>query len=323
MPSMHVYWALAFVAISFLLSYNEYMKLFAGSASKELAAAVAKVLGISLSEVEHHVFPDGEQRIQLLESVVDEEVVIVQSTGIPTDQNYIELFLLLDAATRNGAKSVTAVIPYIGYSRQDHIFRSGEARSLEVMINSIEVNGATRVIGFDFHSIKTAELFTFPVTQLSALPLFASKIKELGFIDNDTVLVSPDMGGLRRLSQLSEMLGSMGMTSVEKNRDLTTGDIHASEVHGEIKKRCLIVDDMISSGKTTVQAIEMCKKHGAEEMYVFATHPVFSGDAAKILEESPAKKVFVTDTIAVPEENRFEKFEVLSVAEMISATLSV
>lgn len=299
----------------------EVVKVFSGSASKHLAVIVAKTLGIPLSEVEHHVFPDGEQRIQLQEDVVDQDVVVIQSTGIPTDQNYIELFLLLDAATRNGAKSVTAVIPYIGYSRQDHIFRSGEARSLEVMINSIEVNGATQVIGFDFHSIKTAELFTFPVTQLSALPLFASTIKELGFIDNDTVLVSPDMGGLRRLSQLSEMLGSMAMTSVEKNRDLTTGDINASEVHGEIKRRCLIVDDMISSGKTTVQAIEMCKKHGAEEVYVFATHPVFSGDAAKILEESPAKKIFVTDTIDVPKEKQFEKLEVLSIADFIAQSL--
>lgn len=298
------------------------MKLFAGSASEELGGSIAQILGIPLSTVEHHVFPDGEQRIQLLEGVVDEDVVIVQSTGIPTDQNYIELFLLLDAATRNGAKSVTAVIPYIGYSRQDHIFRSGEARSLEVMINSIEVNGATSVIGFDFHSIKTPELFHVPVTHLSALPLFASVIKQNGWLDEDTILVSPDMGGLRRLSQISAMLGDMSTASVEKNRDLTTGHIDAAIVHGEIKKRCLLVDDMVSSGKTTVQAVEMVKKHGAEEVYVFATHPVFSENATQLLQSSSARRVFVTDTIAVPKEKQFEKLEVLSVAEMIGGQLA-
>jgi len=299
------------------------MKLFAGSASLNLGASLAKILNMPLSEVEHHVFPDGEQRIQLREDVVDQDVVIIQSTGIPTDANYIELFLLLDAATRNGAKSVTAVIPYLGYSRQDHIFRTGEARSLEVMINAIEVNGATSMIGFDFHSIKTPELFTLPVHHLSALPLFASVIKQHGWIDNNTVLISPDMGGLRRLSKLSEMLGGMSMSSVEKNRDLTTGDIDASLVHGEIKKRCLLVDDMISSGRTTAQAVEMVKKHGAEEVYVFATHPVFSEDAARILQASAAERVFVTDTIAISEEKQFEKLTILSVSDAIAGVLSV
>lgn len=299
------------------------MKLFAGSASKGLAEEVARLVSVTLSKVEHHIFPDGEQRIQLLEDVVDQDVVIIQSTGMPTDKNYVELFLLLDAATRNGAKTVTAVIPYIGYSRQDHIFRTGEARSLEVMVNSIEVNGATRIIGFDFHSIKTPELFTCPVTHLSALPLFASTIKQHGWIDNETVLVSPDMGGLRRLSQLSEMLGGMATASVEKNRDLTTGNIDASGVHGKVKKRCLIVDDMISSGRTIVQAAEVLSSNGAEEIYVFATHAVFSEDASKILQESVIKKVFVTDTITVPEGKRFEKLEILSVADFIGHTLSV
>lgn len=299
------------------------MKLFAGSASEELGEAVAKILGTPLSTVEHHVFPDGEQRIQLREDVVGQDVVVIQSTGIPTDANYIELFLLLDAATRNGAKSVTAVIPYLGYSRQDHIFRTGEARSLEVMINAIEVNGATSMIGFDFHSIKTPELFNLPVTHLSALPLFASVIKQNGWLDKETVLVSPDMGGLRRLSQLSAMLGGMATASVEKNRDLTTGAIDASLVHGDIKKRCLLVDDMISSGKTTAQAVEMVKKHGAEEVYVFATHPVFSENAAEILQGSSAEKIFVTDTIAVPESKQFAKLNILSVSDAIVGALSV
>ncbi|MBI2442717.1 MAG: ribose-phosphate pyrophosphokinase [Candidatus Levybacteria bacterium] len=297
------------------------MKLFAGSASFDLARHVASILRLKLGNIEHHLFPDGEQRVMLKESVVDEDVVIIQSTGMPTDRNYIELFLLLDAATRNGAKSVTAVIPYVGYSRQDHVFRTGEARSLEVMINFIETAGATRMIGFDFHSIKLPELFTIPVTHLSALPLFAATIKQNGWLDNETVLVSPDMGGLRRLGILADMLSGMAMTSVEKNRDLATGSIGASGVHGEVKRRCLIVDDMISSGRTIVQAAEILSQNGAEEIYVFATHPVFSEDAEKILQESVARRVFVTDTIVVSENKRFEKLEILSVADFIAQAL--
>ncbi|MDP3941088.1 MAG: ribose-phosphate pyrophosphokinase [bacterium] len=298
------------------------MKLFTGSSSRQLGEEVARIAGIQLSHVEHHMFPDGEQRIQLREDVVDHDVVIVQSTGMPTDKNYIELFLLLDAATRNGAKSVTAVIPYLGYSRQDHIFRTGEARSLEVMIHGIEMNGATSVIGFDFHSIKTAELFPMHVTQLSALPIFASEIKMHGWLDNGTVLVSPDMGGLRRLGLLSEMLGGMGQVSVEKDRDLTTGEIAESGIHGKVKRRCLIVDDMISSGRTIVQAATILLQHGAEEIYVFATHAVFSEDAPKTLQASAVRKVFVTDTIAVPESKQFEKLEVLSIADLLVNALS-
>ncbi len=297
------------------------MKLFAGSSTKKLGESVAKIVGLPLSQIEHHIFPDGEQRIMLKEPVVGEDVVIIQSTGMPTDKHYIELFLLLDAAKRNGAKSVTAVVPYLGYSRQDHIFRDGEARSLEVMINLIEISGATMMIGFDYHSIKIPELFKIPVTQLSALPLFASEIKKHGWIDNDTVLVSPDMGGLRRLGILSEMLSGMGQTSIEKNRDLKTGNIDASGIHGEVKRRCLIIDDMISSGWTIVQAAEMLSRQGAEEIYVFATHPVFSENAPKIMRESSVKKVFVTDTIAVLDGKRFSKLEMLSVAEMIAAAL--
>lgn len=297
------------------------MKLFSGSASRELGKDVASLLRSDLGEVEHHIFPDGEQRIMLKEPVVVEDVVIIQSTGMPTDKHYIELFLLLDAAKRNGAKSVTAVVPYLGYSRQDHIFRDGEARSLEVMINLIEISGATSMIGFDFHSIKIPELFKIPVTQLSALPLFASEIKKHGWIDNDTVLVSPDMGGIRRLGILSEMLSGMGQTSIEKNRDLKTGSIDASGIHGEVKRRCLIIDDMISSGRTIVQAAQILSQKGAEEIYVFATHPVFSEDAPKILQESAVRKVFVTDTIAMPDSKQFDKLEVLSVAEMIAAAV--
>lgn len=305
------------------------MKIFAGSGSIPLAEKVANLLNVSLSPIERHVFPDGEQRVRLEEGVVEQDTILIQSTGIPTDTNYIELFFTIDALKRSGAESVTVVIPYLGYQRQDHVFRSGEDRSFAVIVKILETLAVDRIITFDLHSIKLAELFHIPFVHLSALPLFAKVIKEERIIDNETVLVSPDMGGVRRATLLSEML-HIPIASIEKNRDLKTGEISAQIVHGEVKKHAIIVDDMISSGLTIVEAVKMLREHGAQKQWVFATHAVFS-DSAKSgtgrysakqnLEGLPVEKIYVTDTLFVPEEKRFGKLEILSVAEIIAEAL--
>lgn len=297
------------------------MKLFSGQSNKPLAARIAKELGISVSPIELHVFPDGERRIMLEENVTGEDCIVVNPTSPPVDSNLMELCFILDAMKGSGAKSVTAVVPYLGYQRQDHIFRIGEARSLEVVIDMIEVSGATRFIGVDFHSIKIPELFSINVTQLSALPLFAKKIKELSPTLEDSCIVSPDMGGIRRLDLLKDQLGGIETVAVEKDRDIVSGDIKASGIHGNVRKTCFIVDDMISSGGTIVQCIEELKKAGAERVFVFATHAVFSKEAPQKLEESDAEKVFITDSIEVPESKQFGKLEVLSLASSISSVL--
>lgn len=299
------------------------MKLFSGSANKPLASKIAKVQGISVSPIETHIFPDGERRIKLEEDVVGQDVVIVNPTSPPVDNNLMELCFILDAVTRSGAKSTTAVVPYLGYQRQDHIFRVGEARSLEVVVNMIEGAGATRFIGVDFHSIKIPELFSIPVTHLSAIPLFAEKIKEFSSDFTDVCIVTPDMGGIRRIDLLKEELGgNIETVAVEKDRDIVTGGIKASGVHGTVKKTCFIVDDMISSGKTIVQCIEELQKLGAEKFFVMATHAVFSSDAPRLLEGSSAELVFVTDSIEVPEDKKFKKLEIMSLAPLIAEALS-
>ena len=298
------------------------MKLFSGTANKPLAQKVARLLNITISSIEHHVFPDGEQRVRLEERVIDEDVIVIQSTGIPIDTNYIELFFTIDALKRSGAKSVTVVIPYLGYQRQDHVFRSGEARSLEVVIRTMESMGTDRFIIVDPHSIKTVELFKKPIVHLSALSLFAQVIKDQRLMTNDTVLVSPDMGGKRRVGILAEMLGGIQTLSIEKNRDLKTGEISADTVYGRVKKRAIIVDDMISSGQTIAEAVKILKKRGAEKLWVFATHPVFSDSAKQSLEDLPVEKIYVTDTLFLPEEKRPGNLEVLSVDDIIAEHLS-
>ncbi len=155
------------------------MKIFSGSSNKPLSEKIAKAIGLQLSPIELFVFPDGERRIKLNDDVVGEDTVVIQSTATPVDQNYTELFFIIDALKRSGARSVTAVIPYLGYQRQDHVFRNGEAVSLQVMIKILESLGVDKVIVLDLHSIKIPEFFHVPIVHLSVLPLFAEEIKKI------------------------------------------------------------------------------------------------------------------------------------------------
>jgi len=301
------------------------MKIFSGSSNKPLAQNSAKELGVKVSPLEISVFPDGERRIRVVDSVVDEKTVVFQSTSTPPDQNYMELFFMVDALKRNGASVVTAVIPYLGYERQDHVFRDGEAVSLEVIAETLQRVGVDKLVAFDLHSIKVPELFTIPVLHLTALDLFAQKIKELFPSDRNRqslVLVSPDMGGIRRIKMLSESLGNISFATVEKNRDLETGDISDSSMEGDVSgKTAIIVDDMISTGRTIVAAEKILLENGAEKVLVFATHAVFSENAEELLQNLRAERVFVTDTIFIPEEKYFSKLEIISVCKTIAEGL--
>src|SRR5258706_16354623 len=298
------------------------MKLFSGGSSQVLATKVASFLNKKLSPIEVHVFPDGERRIRIDERVVDEHAVVIQSANTPVDTNYMELFFLVDALKRSGAETVTAVAPYFGYQRQDHVFREGEAVSLEVIIRILEEVGVDRLVSFDMHSIKIPELFHIPVSHLSALPLFATQIK--GIMNPSCVLVSPDMGGIARIKKLSELLDNMPYAAIEKDRDLESGAISSTSFgEGSVKgkKIAFMVDDMISSGKTIVAASNVLEKSGISDIYVFATHAVFSEEAHVVLQNSKVKKVFVTDSVYVAPEKGFKKLEIISVAETIGQEL--
>lgn len=298
------------------------MKIFSGTANKPLSEKIAQQLDTSVSSLDIHIFPDGEKRIRIADKVLGEDCVVLQATSEPVDSNYMELFFIVDALRRSGAKSITAVIPYLGYQRQDHIFRVGEAVSLSVVEKTLESVGVNSIVTFDLHSVKTPEIFNIPVSHLSALPIFAKIIKEKGWDKSSAVLISPDMGGKRRIKILSSMLDNISYAVIEKNRDLETGRITADKIDGEVGKRAIIVDDMISTGGTIITAANLLKRNGAKEIIVFATHPVFSQIAPKLLQESGVESVYVTDTIFVPKEKRFPKLEILSVSEMIAKQLS-
>lgn len=318
------------------------MKLFAGSSNQALGQKIAEKLGIALSPVDVHIFPDGERRIRVSENVVGEHCFVVQSANTPVDTNYMELFFLIDALKRNGAEFVTAIVPYFGYQRQDHIFREGEAVSLEVVINILERLGIDRLVSLDMHSVKIPDLFSIPVSHLSALPLFASVIPDLirnpvisidsrlrgndkgSGNDNNIVLVSPDMGGIARIKKLSELLDNMPYAVIEKNRDLTTGDITSGGIaEGSLvgKQHAILEDDMIASGKTMMLAAEELKKQGIEEVSVFATHAIFAEGAPQMLQQSSIDTFFVTDTVAIPKDKQFPKLKILTVADIIAGEI--
>lgn len=301
------------------------MKVFSGSSNKPLAQKVASKLnlpagrqGLKLSPLEIHSFPDGEKRVRVLDRVLDEDTVLVQPTSPPVNLNYMELFLIIDALKRSGARSITLVAPYLGYQRQDHIFREGEGVTFSLVAKILETLKVDKIITFDLHTIKIPEFFKVPVLHLSAIPLFAKQIKK----EKDLVIVSPDLGGLRRAKELSKMLMNVPTAAVSKNRDLKTGKIKSQGLEGDVRgKSAVVLDDMISTGETIEAAVNLVSQNGASKISIFATHPVFSKNASDRLSKLPVERVYVTDSVFIPEEKYFPKLEVLSISDLICESL--
>ncbi|HVZ66723.1 MAG TPA: ribose-phosphate pyrophosphokinase [Patescibacteria group bacterium] len=287
----------------------------------ELSEKLSKELNVELIYPDKHIFPDGEMRVRILKEVVDQEVIVLKSHINPVDSSVMETCFLIDVLKRNGAGLVTGIIPYLGYMRADHMFRTGEGVPLEVVISMLENAGLAKAVLVDPHSIRIPELFHVPVVNLSALSVFADKIKAMNLREGSYTLVTPDMGGIRRIEILSKLLNGAPYATIEKNRDLETGSVEAAKVQGEIKETCFIVDDMISSGGTIIKGLKALQDQGAKNMYVMATHAVFSDNAPALLETSKAKGVFVTDSIPVPPNKKFKKLEIISIAKLLASSL--
>lgn len=291
------------------------------SSNKELSKSLAEKLECRLIYPDITVFPDSEQRVRINEEVTGEKVYVLKSISSPVDSAVMQFSFTVDALNKNGADKVIGIVPYIPYMRADHVFRTGEAVPLEVVINMIQDSGLNEIYIVDPHSIKIPEMFKIDVHNLSALKMFADKIREIESNTNNVTIVSPDMGGIRRLKILDEILGGVNQVVINKDRNYESGEVKVAEFEGEIKNKCFIVDDIISTGKTIAQAVDILYENGADEVYVFGTHPVFSENASGLLSSSEAKKIFVTDSIPVPEDKRFEKLTILSLSDLISQSI--
>lgn len=301
------------------------MLIVGDSSNKALSEKIASKIGSEIVYPEITVFPDTEQRVRIEGNISGQKVYLLKSITPPVDSAVMQLTFLVDALNKSGADKVIGIIPYIPYMRADHIFRTGEAVPLEVVISMIQDSRLNEIIIVDPHSIKIPEMFKIPVHNLSALPIFAKKIEELTANSQQPTaktIVSPDMGGIRRLKILDELLGGVNQVVINKDRNYETGSVKVAEYEGEIKGKCFIIDDIISTGKTVVQAVDTLIEGGAKAVYVFATHPVFSENVSELLSKSKAEKIFVTDSIPVSQDKRFEKLEILSIADLIAKEIS-
>lgn len=296
---------------------SDNMALFSGSANPALALAVAEHLGIDLGDVEISRFSDGEIFVKLNENVRGVDVFIFEPTT-PGEDHLMQLFMLLDAATRASASRVTAVLPYFGYARQDRKDQPRVSLAAKLVANLITTAGADRVLTMDLHAAQIQGFFDIPVDHLYAMPVFMEWFQ--GFDLSQFTVVAPDLGSVKMARAYANRLG-LPLAIVEKRRPLANQSevlnvIGVDEVQG---RNLLMIDDMIDTGRTLVRAAEKLKEAGAGEIFACATHPVLSGDALERLERSPISRIVVMDTIPVP--RRSEKLVVLSTARLFAEAI--
>ena len=300
------------------------MKIFSGTANLDFAKNVATQLDTKLSDVEIGRFADGEIKIVINENVRQFDCFIIQPTGpslnaSPND-NFMELLIMIDALKRGSASSVTVVMPYYGYERQDRKDYSRAPISARVIATCLEALKVDRVITFDLHAGQIQGFFDMPVDNLFTTPLFSKFIKKK-ISSKRLICVSPDMGGVARTRALATRVKA-DLAIIDKRRP-APGKSQVMNIIGDVKnKTCIIVDDIIDSGGTIVNAVDALKKKGAKEVYVFITHAVLSGDAAKKIQNSKIKKLIITDSI--DNSNKIKnnnKIEVLSITSLMSEAI--
>ncbi|VEU79695.1 ribose-phosphate pyrophosphokinase [Haploplasma axanthum] len=270
-------------------------KLFALSSNKELAELVSRSSGLPLSEIELFRFSDGEIGLNISESVRGCDVFVVQSTSNPTNENLMELLIFADAVKRASAKSLTVIMPYYGYSRQDRKAKSRQPITAKLVADLLQIAGIDRIISIDLHAAQIQGFFNIPIDNFPAAPLLANYFLRKKQLEN-IVVVSPDHGGATRARKFAKILDAT-MAIIDKRRP-EPNRAEVMSIIGDVKgKVAVIIDDMIDTAGTLVAGAEALLQYGATEVYAAATHPIFSGQAIERINASSIKKVVVTDTI--------------------------
>ena len=271
------------------------MKILAGNSNKNLSLKISKYLKNRLINSSIRKFSDGEIYIEINENIRGNSIFIIQSISSPANDNLMELLLCIDALKRSSAKNITAVIPYFGYARQDRKVVPRTSISAKLVSNLITNAGADRVVTLDLHSGQIQGFFDIPVDNLFATPIFARHIKKKIKTKN-LICVAPDVGGTARARALGKML-NIGLAIVDKRRP-SPGKSEVMNVIGNVKnKTCIIVDDIIDSGGTIVNAAKILRQRGAKDVHVYVSHGVLSGDAVEKVRKSEIKNLVITDTI--------------------------
>ncbi len=289
------------------------MKIISGLSNPDLAARIANELSIELLSTKIDNFHDGELRVQV-DGQIGKDIIIVQSTNTPVNDHLMELLLLADTAKRAGAQNITAVIPYFGYSRQDRCTYKNGPISSSLVIKMIEAAGINHVITLDLHSAQLEGMFNVPITNLSTESIFFSA----GENRQNTIIVSPDIGGIPRARNYCSLFG-MDLAIVNKTRDINNSCL-MSEIIGNVEnKNCIIVDDIVDGASTLCMATELLINKGAKSVEAIITHAVLSGDAIKKIEKSKVNKVYVTDSIY--HKKLSNKFTTFPIHELIGVVI--
>lgn len=293
--------------------------IFAGSSNPPLFEEISRQLDISLGKVEITRFADSECRVRILEDVEDRDVFIIQALSNPVDEHLMEFLLLSDAVKRGDPKRIIAVLPYHGYARQDRIHRMGESLSAHVVAKLIESVHVDKLITVELHNEAIMGFFEIPIMHVAGFLPFKDLIDN---IDGDKVVITPDAGALKRSQKFAEMI-NVPLALIEKKRDLDKPHtILSMKVVGDIKdKTAIIFDDVIVTGGTLVNAAYHLKEKGAKQVIAAATHADFVGGSDKILKDAPIDKIWVTDTILIPEEKKIDKLTIVPIAPLIASEM--
>ena len=297
------------------------MKLFAGNATPELAQKIADRLFIKLGNAAVGRFSDGEISVQINENVRGGDIFIIQSTCAPTNDNLMELIVMVDALRRASAGRITAVIPYFGYARQDRRVRSARVPiTAKVVADFLSSVGVDRVLTVDLHAEQIQGFFDVPVDNVFGSPVLLEDMKAKNL--ESPVVVSPDIGGVVRARAIAKLLDDTDIAIIDKRRPRANVS-QVMHLIGDVKDRdCVIVDDMIDTGGTLCKAAEALKERGAKRVFAYATHAVFSGVAAKNIAESMIDEVIITDSIPLSDEMKaIGKVKMLTLAPMLAEAI--
>ncbi len=296
------------------------MKLLTGNSNKNLSQKISKFLKNRLVNSSIRKFSDGEIYIEINENIRGNSIFVIQSVSSPANDNLMELLLCIDALKRSSAKNITAVIPYFGYARQDRKVVPRTSISAKLVSNLIAKAGADRVVTVDLHAGQIQGFFDIPVDNLFATPIFARHVKKKIKTKN-LICIAPDVGGTERARALGKLL-NVGLAIVDKRRP-KAGQSQVMNIIGDVRaKTCIIVDDIIDSGGTIVNAAAALKKRGAKDVHVYVTHGVLSGGAENKIKKSNIKNLVITDTIDnAAKVKNIKNIEVLTISNLVGEAI--
>lgn len=310
------------------------MKLFSGTSNRQLATSISDVLSIPLSQAEVERFSNSEVRVRIEDDIKNETCVVIQSTSNPTDTNLMELFFFCDALRRQEAQKVIGVIPYFGYARQDIQHREGECVSANVVIRFLESIGFNKIYTVDLHNESTEGTFSIPFKNISAMELLAQRVKtylsdsvDVPTTPDAVAIVAPDQGAIEQGRNFGEVLfgtPDFPLAVIEKKRYQDKKEtVESIDLYGDIKgKHVIIVDDMVVSGSTIVPAVDLCLDKGALAVYAAVTHHDFAEGTHQLIQDSSIQEFFTTDTIALQDNQKFNKLDEVSIAQILADELS-